>query len=161
MRHLHVLTFLLALIFSASAFARASEPQAMRYPLGTLLDGVALNDATPANRTLTVLTDGTQSGYGLLVLYVDHTNSNASTVDMTCTNKPTATDTAATLQDCTIDAGECESDDASWSKSVSASKAWPWRVNISGFPGRIECVLSGTSADGSDLVSIKGWLVTL
>ena len=144
---------------AGQAYAQSSEARATRTPLGVLLSGAVLNGPA-ASRTVTVSLDGAYRGYGLLILYLDHTNSTATDVQMACTTKPTATDTDAALQSCTVASGNCTSDDATWTKAVGASAAWPWRVDVGGYPGQVDCVLSGTAAGAGDLATVKGWLVT-
>jgi len=151
---------LLLVATSSSVSARGVEDRAARYPLGTLVNAVALN-AAAASRTATFSVDGDRSGYDLAALYIEHSNSSgALTVTMSCTNLPSATDSDATLQDCTIASGVCTSDDASWEKSVTTDTVWPWRVDISGFPGQIDCVFAASGAGASDTITVKGWLVT-
>lgn len=154
--------FLLAAIALAPtlAFARgASEPQALKYPLGTLVDDVALN-AAAATRTASVLLEGSKAGYDIAIMHIDLTHTAATDVQMSCTITPSAADSAGVLQQCAVSAGACTSSDASWTKAVSGDKVFLWRVDISGFPGTLACVLSGTSAGANDKVTVKGWLVT-
>lgn len=162
MRRLLMLLALLTVAPSLSHGAAydAFESRARRYGLGTQLSAVALN-AAAATRTMTVDLDNEYLGYDLMVVYIDHTNSSgALTVTMDCTNAPTASDTDATLQDCDVASGVCTSSDATWEKAVTGSKAWPWRVDISGLPGQIDCVFAAAGAGASDLATVKAWLVT-
>jgi hypothetical protein len=151
---------LTALTMAAPALAASVEGRARRYPLGDLLSAAKLNDATAANRTATTTVDDDRSGYDVLVLYVDHTNNSATDVQMTCTNTPETGSNAATIQSCSVALGACTSNNATWSNAVSGDETFVWRVDVTGYPGSISCVFSGTSSGASDTIDVQGWLTT-
>jgi len=154
-----LLSLTLALCVCSAANAGTYENRSMRYALGTLLSAVALN-AAAATRTATVSLDSPNDGYDLLILHIDHSNNAATDVQMSCEIQPDATSTDAVMQDCTVATGVCTSTDASWSNAVSGDEVFIWRVDISGYPGQVECTFSGTSAGASDLITVKGWMTT-
>lgn len=94
-----------------------------------------------------------------LVLEIDYTWSAASAVTMRCETS----DSAATANDSGFDlhilsdsatAGTSSSVTHTWSNAVSASEKWSWTV--SNLPHNyVNCVFNGTSADGSDKVTVK------
>lgn len=154
------LGFAALLVGHSVAFGATFEGRARRYPYGTLINDVALN-AAAASRTLTLDLDYPRDGYDSAVFHVVHTNSaGALDIIMSCTVTPTAGDTAGAAQECTLSSGVCTSDDASWKKSVTGSKAWVWRVDIGGYPGDVKCVFSAAGAGANDKITVKSWLVT-
>ena len=92
------------------------------------------------------------------VVEVELTWNAAATVTMTCTESSDGGTTDFTIQDCTTGAGTCTSNDASWSKAVTASKNWPWRIRSAGFL-RLECVFLCSGA-GTDTLTVKSYQTT-
>jgi hypothetical protein len=155
-----IITTLLVLSLAAPV-AAGEEGRALQYGLGTLLNGVALN-AVAATRTANIDLQNERTGYDVLALHIAHTNaSGALTITMDCFNDPDAGDAVtAQLQDCTVSTGTCTSSDADWSKAVTTSKTWVWRVDVAGLPGQVNCVFAASGAGATDTILVKGWLVT-
>ena len=145
----NILITLGLLLLSSNAFA-----QAMLYPFGDLVSAQALT----SNRSFTLGPDlGTKRKlweYGLVLISIEYTYSSATDIYMDCTASIDSGTTDLTIQDCTLANGRCESNDADWHKSVTASKNWIWRIDSRGFP-EIECVISATGAAAGDLVTVS------
>lgn len=147
-------TLLLAVclaVIPSTAAAERTDPIRLSKPLGTLVNNLDLT----ASRTIDISNQG--KGYGVLVLYFKLTRVAATNVSMTCTASDDAHVTAFDLQTCTVTAGACTSDDASWSKDVTGNKNWPWRVEIEGFQD-IRCVVTDTAGGASDFLTVTGRL---
>ena len=94
-----------------------------------------------------------------IAIEINYTWSAATAVTMRCET----TDDASTANDSGFDlhilsdsatAGTSDSVTHTWSNAVSASEKWTWTV--SNLPHNyINCVFNGTSADGSDKVTVK------
>ena len=148
---------LLVLLAASPVSAQSVDPLNKIWPLGTVISAKACND-TAANRAFTVADVALERGYNLLVVTFDFTWVDATDVTLTCTHSPDAGTTKATLQDCTVSAGNCTSDDVKFTKSVTASKIWPWRVDVTGFYD-VTCTFACTEAvGGGDLLTMKGYL---
>jgi len=147
-------------LFVAPVTAGASETRKTHKftDLGTLLSAVALN-ATAATRTLTV-TQADLLGHGLLVVYIDYTNSSATTVTMVCSASDDSGTKEFTIQSCDVAAGNCTSSDNLFTNAVSGDEDFTWRVDVLGFI-HVTCILGGASADGSDLVTVTGYTLSL
>jgi hypothetical protein len=117
---------------------------------GKLLDAATL----AADRSFTISTSGAR-GYGLLTLYISLTWDAASAVALTCTGSNDGNTTDYALQSCSVASGACTSSDASWSKAVTASKKWIWRVDVEGIED-IECTFTDTGGGASDTLTVYG-----
>lgn len=159
MRSLAAALALVLTLAAAPASAGLQQPKQIITGVGTLLSGVALN-ASAATRTFDLALANEFTGFGILTVYVNYTNSAATDVQMSCTSKPSSTVSAATLQSCAVSAGTCTSTDAGWNNSVSGDEVFVWRVDINNYPGTLSCVFSGTSAGAGDLITVDGWLAT-
>ena len=135
----------------------ASDPRVIRSPLLTLVNDLAIN----SSRSFTVTPcDSNNICYSLLVLTLNHSaHSSASAVNMTCTESPDSGTTTATLQDIAVSSGVGTSSNASWVKAVTGTAVWPWRVDVHGFMS-VTCTITGTGADGSDKITVKGYMVS-
>jgi len=116
------------------------------------------NQDLTASRTATVAIDLTK-GFAVWVLYINHTNTAATALAMTCTGSHDNNVTKYVIQSCSVSSGVCTSDDASWSKTVSGNKNWPWRVNILGYRDA-QCVFTDTAGGAADFITVKSALVT-
>lgn len=156
------LALILSLLCSANALANDVEGKARVYPIGTVLSAVALN-AAEATRTASVeLKTKGRLGYDIAIFDVAHTNdSGALTITMTCYRDRTGgTALTSILQDCSVSSGTCTSSDAVWSKAVTASKTWPWRVDITAITGAVNCVFAAAGAGASDTITVTADLST-
>ena len=119
----------------------------------TLLSAVAMN-AAAALRTFT-LTEQEVSAFGTVAVYIKFTWNAATAISMACTASPDAGTTAYTLQSCSTVAGVCTSSNASWTKAVTASANWVWRIDTLALSAgaRISCVISSTGGGANDTVS--------
>jgi len=153
MKRFKFIPLILGMLFPAVLVAAPKSPTSHAFQKlhRTLINGIALN-ATASTRTFEV-TEQEVQGYGLLDVYINHTNSAATDVQMDCNASNDAGATDFAIQSCSITAGVCTSTDANWTKAVAASDTWVWRIDILGFP-RVNCVFSGTSAGGSDTVTV-------
>jgi len=147
--------FVIALLL-LPAIAQANDPRAMFSAKVTHIDDISLN-AAAATRTFNL---SNAQGYKLLVLTFNLSARASSTdVGLTCAVSDDGGTTKAELQDCSVSSGACTSSDASWSKTVSGVKVWPWRVNVLGFKW-IECVITSTAAGAGDKLTVTGHLTT-
>lgn len=145
----------------------SASPGAVEGPKHRIVElGANLLTAAPLNVTQTLsLPANVVAGYSILVLHIEHINSNASRVDVICRAErevPTTTVGAGTLYDlqsCTVAAGVCTSDDAVVRKSVSGNKNYVARFGILG-AFNITCDFTSVAGDGSDTVTVKGSMVT-
>lgn len=144
---------LLAICLFVFCIPLSANAKVQRHPLGTL--ATATLDASS-----TTVTIGTAdlSGFGILTLYFKLTWNAASAISMTCTASPDGGTTDYKLQTCDIASGACTSYNSSWSKSVSASTNWAWRIDTLGFP-EIECVITDTGGGASDTLVIAGFVM--
>jgi hypothetical protein len=156
-----ILTLIAALAFSATANAQHREGRARTYPLGTLLSAVPL-DGSGASLTANIDLQNDRDGYDIAKLTVVHANtSGALTITMICYEDTAAGGaTSVILQDCTIASGVCTSDDVSWEKDVTGAKSWPWRVDLIGYRGQVNCTFAAAGAAATDTVTVTGQLVT-
>jgi len=149
-----ILTYLTLIAFPAIALATPSSHEART--VGTLLSAVALN-ATAATRTIT-LTEQNMRGFSVAALFIDFNRTAATDVSMTCTGSMDAGTTYFQFQSCDVSAGDCTSTDASWTRTISANDEFIWRVDTMGIP-RVQCLFAGTSAGGSDTVTVSAYAI--
>jgi hypothetical protein len=162
-----MLRLTLALLLAPSVAFAQLAPKTKTLELGTLLNNVSGN-ASASSLTFTIgpnigttITTGDDrlEGYTWLDLRFNHSAHSAATaVTMTCTTSEDGGTTKEILQDCTVASGACTSDDASWSKAVSGTKKWRWRVGIKNGK-QAECVVALTAGDGTDKITVKGKVV--
>lgn len=164
---MRVFALLAAVLAAAPAGAQVVGPVHMTVPQnGTgkvLINNVALN-AAAASRTLTLSTAAGSlpvRGYGVLVLSVKRTRNAGSDLTMTCTQSPDGGTTDFPLAECESAAasGVCTYYQQTWKDAGSVSANWTWRVDILGY-SEVECVFASTSANGSDLLTVTGSVVT-
>jgi hypothetical protein len=153
-----------AVTLMATAAIAGDEAKHMAWPLGTLLDDVALN-AAAASRTFTVgPTIGPNNnqrlfGFSTVVLDVAYTYANTGTLTFTCTGTGLDSSTAdKTLTTCTTASGTCT---LNWAGSVvtpslSASKKFVFPLGVGALQA-ITCVVahSGTPS-ASDKITVVG-----
>ena len=164
MRKIFHLIVLGLFLFGASSSARA-------YPgftcdLGTLIDGIALNTGTatdlvidiPASATCSTGRRFVTARAHKLVLIFDYTNSSGSTLVAThLVGLSTAT---ATPGECSsTSGGTCTSGTSGiTSMAVTGDIIRSHRYNIRGYPVH-KITMSMAGADGSDLLTVTGFLV--
>ena len=148
---------LLALALLTIPTMASADQRAIRQKLATLVDNLGLD----ASRSFTVSPcDANGYCYSTLVLSLNHsTHDAASAIAMTCTTSLDSGTTNATLQDCDVASGACTSNDASWTKAISGVKAWPWRVDVAGYPS-VTCTITDTGGGAGDKITVLGLLVT-
>ena len=115
--------------------------------LGLKLDGIPCS-ASPQLRSISTPT-AIAVGYAVGTFQINFTRSAATAVNMKCYGSMDSNQTFAQFQACSVSSGVCESTNASWSKTVSSSTNWIWRVDFLGNSDvrcEIECV-GGTSSD--------------
>jgi hypothetical protein len=145
---------LVALVLPTVALADV-KPFDRSLPMSTLIS----NQGLDASRSFT-LTAANTKGHNLLMLVVNHgTHNTATAIQMSCTGSYDGTGTSGTLQDCAVSSGTCTSSNASWSKAVSGTAAWIWRVDITGIP-QVTCTFTDTAGDASDKLTVEGYLWT-
>ena len=155
MRHI-----LFALCVLSPSLSFAQNQRISVTPIQTYLNAVACS-ASAGSRTATVEVGHigpNGQAYQLLVfnLFLDYTAATA--VTMSCTASPDNGTNKYTIQDCTMASGACTSNDASWSKAISAAdKKWPWRVDTTGFL-RLDCVFA--CGAGADTLTVTGYETT-
>lgn len=143
--------FLAIMPLSAHAVDKGTHSQ---YPSGTLLSSVPCS-ASDASRTFTI---ANTLGYGVGLFVFSLTWGAATSVDMSCSVATSATTPYGILQDCDkTTPGICESVDASWTKPVTASKVWTWRVDFLAAP-RLRCIVSCTGSPTSDAITVTSYL---
>ena len=151
-----VLATILAL---STAQAQSVGPRHATAQLGTLVSAASMN----ASSSFTVPTN-VPLGYGLMVLYITvlDANNTVTALNLSCTASHDGNTTDYTLQDCTVVAGVCTSNNASWTKNPSAitsPKIWPWRVDIESFKD-LECTITNTGGEAADKLTIVGYVAT-
>lgn len=159
-------TLALVLLLAAPAAAQVNNKTRV-LELGTLINNVAGN-AAAASLKFTIgpnigssLTTGDDrlEGYTWLDLRFNHSAHSAATaVTLSCTTSEDGGTTDDILQDCSLASGVCTSSDASWSKAVSATKVWRWRVGIKNGK-QAECQVALTAGDGTDRITVKGKVI--
>ncbi len=158
----------LALVLGFPSLAAAQYAVKTRtLELGTILNNIAGN-ASASSRTFTIgpkigstLTTGDDrlEGYTWLDLRFNHNvHSAASAISLSCTTSEDGGTTDDLLQDCAVATGTCTSSDASWSKSLSGTKVWRWRVGIKNGK-QADCVVTITDGDGTDRLTVKGKVI--
>jgi hypothetical protein len=152
-----LLSFLVLLLVPALALAQpAGQPLVRLYPLGTLLDGIALNAAAGA-RTFRLTNTG--GSYAKANLVMKRTRVAGTDLTMTCTSSQDGGTTNATRQTCAYDSlGVCSHVTATWKSATSATETLGWEVRIAGWK-ITDCVVASTSAGGTDLLTVTGDLV--
>ena len=159
---------LLAIVLLAPSVALAQvTPKTRSLELGTVLNNIDL-DGAAAVRTFTIgpsiggtsLITGDErlEGYTWLDLRFAFTYGASTDVGLTCTTSENGGTDEDTLQDCTLASGVCTSNDASWTKAVTASKKWRWRIGIKNGK-RVKCVVTSTGAGASDQLTVKAKVV--
>jgi hypothetical protein len=143
----------LVTLLSASA---ACGPGDVGRDAGRLINAVPCN-ASASARTFT-LGAGANAGYSILAMQLNLTRVAANSVSLTCQVSLTAGNTWADTQECSISSGTCTSNDASWTKAVSATKGWLWRADLYGAPD-LRCTFSCSGGGASDLLTINGRLL--
>ncbi len=103
-------------------------------------------------------------GWGLLILYIDHSaHSTLTKVVMTCTASNDASTTDFEIQGCTMSNGDCYSYDGSWIKgdpvAISGVKRWPWRIDTMGFEN-VSCSFVFTNGSANDAWTVEAAQMT-
>lgn len=154
--------FVLAVVLALPSAALAQDKAVRVTPLKTHMTAQScISTVAAADRTATI--DVGRLGpngeaLSLAVVGIDLTWNAAATVTLTCTSSDDGGTTDYSIQDCTMGSGTCTSADLSWSKTVTASKKWQWRIDTLGFV-RLECVVLCSGA-GTDTVTIKSYQTT-
>ena len=134
--------FILAIFISSTALAGNPGP----IDSGPVASGITAADLS-ASPSFTVAV----GGYYTLAVYVYFTHSAATDVKMTCYSGPDATPTTVMTGSSALSAmGDTE---LAWSHAVTGDKDFRWEVGLK--DEYTKCTLSGTSADSSDLVTVK------
>lgn len=125
----------------------------------TLLNNIALN-ASAGTRTFS-LTLAQVEGMANLVLTVNRTRHLGTDLTMTCTHSRDGGTTNAAYDTCeyTPGSGTCTYYPVTWKSPNSTSEVLTWEVRVLGY-GAPTCVVASSSADGTDLLSVTGELVT-
>lgn len=119
------------------------------YPSDLSLSGVTLESERTSS---TIECDG----YDQLVLYVVHTNSSATRIDINVDSSPNDGTDWCEFQSENISSGTATLSDLDYQKTVSASKKIRVAVPIN--DDQIRVRISGTSGGASDLVTVYGRL---
>ena len=156
MHRLFALCLMLAPV--AAQAQQQQEGRARTYGLGTLVSNAGMD----ATRTAVIDLQAERSGYDIAKLTVAHTNAaGALSIVMTCYEDTSASSaTTVVLQDCVVASGACTSYDATWTKAVTGSKQWVWRVDISGYSGQVNCTFAASGAGATDKITVTGQLST-
>lgn len=139
-----------------------AQNKTRHYPLGTLLNNVALNAGAPA-LTFTVgpdLGNDELLDYEKLALTYTYTHNNNGTMTTTCTTGATGATATATMTTCdtTTTPGTCI---IKWAgigvtPSLTTDKEWFWRLGMGGARA-LSCVVAhGGSPDSNDRISVTG-----
>jgi hypothetical protein len=142
-----------------------SHPKNRSYPLGTLLDAVALN-AAAASRTFTV---GPTIGrddlldYSKLIveLYYDY-SAVAGTINLTCLTGQTVATATYQMTTCSVGAAACTVNIGSGNfttASLSADTYFSLRLGISGYKALSCTVTHGGGGGANDKITVTGYLV--
>ena len=153
MKRILALGALLGALALGATPAQAQEGKHRWRDVGTVLNAVACN-ASAGTRTWTA-TSGSGAGFGLAAFQFDFTYNAATAVTWTCFGSLDGGTTYAELQSCSVSSGTCTSTDAVWSKAVSASDDWIWRVDFLGLSD-IKCTLACTGGGASDTTIVYG-----
>jgi len=151
---------LLATLWASLATATVKPPHRINR-LGTRLAATTLSGAASTLTFSLPLEDKGTLGYEIAVVSLAHVNtSGALTITMVCYHDPDAGGaTDSVIQSCTTVSGTCTSDDATWSKAVTGAKQWPWRVDVTGLHGQVNCVLAAAGAAAGDTIAATAALV--
>lgn len=155
---MRTLTLILALCAQlcvpALAFAQQALPTQAELQTGSDLTAVALNDATPANRTVTIKV---AKRWSKLRLGIQFTHSAATTVDaqFSCSYDGT-TYYRRTTRACS--SGTCTLYEQTDSNPVAGDVDFEIEFDVRGCK-RVQILLSGTSAGAGDLVTTQSILV--
>lgn len=120
-----------------------------------ILDDIALNDATTADRTVVFTLD---KMFSKLIVVTDYTNSTATTVDVDVTVSVNGSPDAV-LQSGAISSGTRTLSDFTDTKAVSGDKVFTSEYDVRGLDS-ITLVWSGTSAGGSDTIAVYAVAIT-
>lgn len=152
----HLLAALLVICLAASAQAQTYEPRGSRFQYlnsstgsVNLLSGVALN-ASAGTRTITLLT----GGWKKVSIFVQFTYNAATDVRLTCSASGDAGTNYGPIQTSSIASGTATLSDLVDVKAVTASKKFVVEYDVTTYD-RLQCVFSGTSAGGSDLITVQ------
>lgn len=136
------------------AWAQYTDAGAEMTNLGVLIDGENLNTATAFTLSAERL-----RRHRFLTLFVNFTRSAATDVQMTCDVSPDSQTTWFKPQSCAVSAGNCTSTDATWTRTISASDTFVWRVDMAGLQDA-RCTFTGTSAAFADKITVTGFGAT-
>lgn len=148
---------LLALVaIPLPAYAAQTGPRLL-----TLKSNAAVLTAVRADTNPVItLETGVPDGFAFVVVMIELTRSFATAITMTCTGSDDDNVTNYILQECDLaTAGTCDSKDATFTKTVSGNKKWPWRVGTLGFKD-VQCTFGHTAAVAGDLLTVATRLVT-
>jgi hypothetical protein len=143
------------LLFLAST---ASAYESIKYLFtgaATKLSAVALT-ASAATRTWGY-SSSANDGFGLIFAQVTYTRGGGSSVtaiSMSCVGDIDGGTTDATFQSCSTVSGLCTSTDQTWTKTVSATGSWIWRVDAQG-ASNVRCVVGSTGTPNGDTITVK------
>ncbi len=157
-----LITFMLFLVLVVLCFPASGHAQGPTFNYRKVPTAVINNQTLAAPRSFT---RNDIQGYGLLVIYVDHSAHNTLTkLAMACTATNDGGTTDFELQDCTLAAGDCDSADASWTKGsvlspIAGVKKWPWRVDITGFE-EVTCTFTPTTGSATDYLTVEIAMIT-
>jgi hypothetical protein len=160
---LPVLLFSVAAYFGYLDFKMTetnAQGEANRYSEKTTFISAKSCLATTAQRTFTLnsgkLSDG---GWGLATLNFKYTYSAATAVTMVCTISDDSGTTSFTPQSCNDISGTNTCVNMKWSKAVTASANWPWRVGLGGFV-YATCTVYCVSGSVGDSLTVTGYYST-
>lgn len=120
----------------------------------TKLSAVALT-ASAATRTWGY-SSSANDGLGLIFAQVTYTRGGGSAVtavSMSCVGDIDGS-TDAAFQSCATTSGLCTSTDQTWTKAVSATGSWIWRVDAQG-ASNVRCVVGSTGTPNGDTFTVK------
>lgn len=93
-------------------------------------------------------------GYAVANFQINLTRTAATAVIMKCYASMDSNQTYAQFQTCSVTSGVCQSSDASWTKTVTASTNWIWRVDFLG-NSDVRCIVECLNGTPSDLITAR------
>lgn len=149
-----IVTLLFFLLSSTASAREAPTNATLVFKTGAgsenLLDDVALNDGTEANRTITLTL---QKKWSKVLVKVFYTNSSATTVTATISASQDGTNFAVkTTKSCAQ--GTCTIYPRVDSNPVSGDEDFELEIDVKG-QEKLKVVFGGASADASDLIDIQ------
>lgn len=152
----------LFLLVANTSFAQEKNRS---YPLGVLLNNIALN-ASSATRTFTVgpsVGRDTLLDYSKLVVEMEYDyTAAAGTIALVCLTGQTVATADKQLTTCTVSSGACTVNIGAGSfttASLSADTKWVLRLDVSGYKALSCTVTHGGTPTANEKLTARGYLV--